>query len=50
MRYKPGKINIVPDVLSRLVSREFRYESDESLDALVHCYLVSLVEVSIDFR
>ncbi len=51
VRYKPGKSNIVPDTLSRLASREFRPETDESLDALtVQCFPATLVEMSPEFR
>ena len=39
------------DALSRLISREYRLEIDELLDALiVHCYSVSLIELSPNFR
>ena len=51
VRYKPGKVNIVPDALTRLASREYRAETNESLDTLsVQCYPVSLVEISPEFR
>ena len=51
VRYKPGKSNTVPDALSSLASREYRSETEESLDALpVNCYPVSLVEMNPDFR
>lgn len=52
VRYKPGKTNTIPDALSRLASREYRPETNESvLEALnVHCFPVSLVELSPDFR
>ena len=51
IRYKPGKINIVPDALSRLASREYRPESEAVLDVLtVKCFPVSLVEVSSEYR
>ena len=51
VRYKPGKANIIPDALLRLASREYRAETNESLDVLsVQCYPVSLVEISPEFR
>lgn len=55
VRYKPGKANIVPDALSRLASREYQPESDESsLDALhsstIPTYANVLVEMSPEFR
>ena len=56
VRYKPGKVNIIPDALSHLASQECRpgqtsrAELDE-LDALtVKCYPVSLVEMNPGFR
>ena len=58
VRYKPGKVNIVPDALSRLASRDYK-PSDSSLDSLyadvspivsVCCFPVSLVEMNDDFR
>lgn len=49
VRYKPGKANIVPNILSRLASRESRARPDnESLD--VQAYPVSLVEISNKFK
>lgn len=52
VRYKPGRTNTIPDSLSRLASREYRPETNESiLDSLcVRCFPVSLVEMSEEFR
>ena len=51
VRYKLGKVNIILDALLRLVSREYRTETNESLDILsVQYYPVSLVEISPKFR
>ena len=55
IRYKPGKKNIVPDALSRLLrdSKETSEPEDEEgiLDALTtYVYAASLVEMSPDFR
>ena len=49
VRHKPGKTNIIPDALSRLASRSYRSETDESiLD--VEGFPVSVVSVSEAFR
>ena len=52
VRYKPDKINTIPDALSRLTSREYRPETNESiLEALnIHYFPVSLIELSPNFR
>ena len=51
LRHKPGKINIVPDALSRLASRATsdRSEEDSILD-VVDSFPVSVISVSEAFR
>ena len=36
VRYKPGKSNIVPDALSRLASRQYRPETNDSILDTLH--------------
>ena len=52
IRHKPGKANIVPDALSRLASRDYGTNSEESeLDALtIDVFPVSLIQVSDSFK
>lgn len=52
VKYKSGKSNIVFNALSRLTSKEYRSEIDESLDALttVHCFPINLMQMNSEFR
>ena len=44
LRHKPGKANVVPDALSRLASRSYRSESDESVLENVDAFPVSFTK------
>lgn len=50
LRHKPGKANVVPDALSRLASRSYRSETDESILDSIDAFPVSLITVSEAFR
>ena len=50
LRHKPGKTNIVPDILSRLASRSYRSEPEDSILDNVDSFPVSLITVSDEFR
>ena len=50
VRYKPGKTNIIPDVLFRLANKKFK-SLKQSLDALsMQCYFVNLIQMFPNFK
>ena len=50
IRHKSGKANVVSDALSRLASRSYRSETDESILDTVEDFPVSVITVSKAFR
>lgn len=50
VRYKPEKSNIVSNALSRLASREYRPEPDDSREKVVKCFSTTLITMSPEFR
>lgn len=50
IRHKPGKVNVIPDTLSRLASRLYRAETDKFILDAVEDFSVSVITLSEAFR